>query len=124
MTTGRAATGRTATALPGSVLGRVFAWRDRTDADPRHDVRTAAILGVALGVSFATCFLTGIYSHLAQHPESWFHLSASPPWLYRATQGVHVATGIAAVPLLLAKLWAVFPRLLAWPPFVGVANAI
>jgi DMSO/TMAO reductase YedYZ molybdopterin-dependent catalytic subunit len=105
-------------------IERLSAWRDRTDADPRHDERTAAILGVALGVSFTICFLTGLYSHLAQHPESWFHLTASPPWLYRVTQGVHVATGIAAVPLLLAKLWAVFPRLLAWPPFVGVANAI
>jgi hypothetical protein len=29
------------------------------------------------------------------------------------TQGVHVATGIAAVPLLLAKLWAVFRG--CWP---------
>ncbi len=109
---------------PRTGIGQVFAWRDRTDADPRHDERTAAILGLALGVSFTICFLTGIYSHLAQHPESWFHLPASPSWLYRATQGVHVATGIAAVPLLLAKLWAVFPRLLAWPPFVSVANAI
>ncbi|MGZ4703489.1 MAG: molybdopterin-dependent oxidoreductase [Acidimicrobiales bacterium] len=102
----------------------IVAWRDRTDADPRHDERTAAILGIALGASFTICFLTGAYSHLAQHPESWFHLPASPAGLYRVTQGVHVATGIAAVPLLLAKLWAVFPRLLAWPPFVSVAHAV
>jgi DMSO/TMAO reductase YedYZ molybdopterin-dependent catalytic subunit len=70
------------------------------------------------------CFLTGLYSHLAQHPASWFHVTASPAGLYRITQGVHVATGIASVPLLLAKLWAVFPRLLAWPPFTGIANAL
>ena len=115
--------GAVAGAIRGAI-GKLFAWRDRTDADPRHDERTAAILGIALGATFAICFLTGLYSHLAQHPEPWFHLPASPAGLYRVTQGVHVATGIAAVPLLLAKLWAVFPRLLAWPPFVGAANAI
>jgi hypothetical protein len=99
-------------------------WRDRTIADPRHDERTAAILGISLGVCFTVCFATGLYSHLAQHPASWFQLPASPTGLYRVTQGVHVASGIASVPLLLAKLWAVFPRLLAWPPFVSVANVI
>jgi len=100
------------------------AWRDTTVADPRHDERTAAILGLSLGVAFTICFATGIYSHLAQQPTSWFDLPASPAGLYRVTQGLHVATGIASVPLLLAKLWAVFPRLFAWPPFVGIANAI
>jgi len=108
----------------GTALGQVAAWRDRSDADPRHDERTAAILGISLGVCFAICFLTGLYSHLAQHPASWFHLPASPAGLYRLTQGLHVATGIATVPLLLAKLWAVFPRLLAWPVFVNVAHAV
>jgi len=105
-------------------LDHVTRWRDRTNADPRHDERTAAILGISLGVCFTVCFATGLYSHLAQHPTSWFRLPASPTGLYRVTQGLHIATGIASVPLLLAKLWAVFPRLLAWPPFVGVANAI
>ncbi|MGH3802042.1 MAG: molybdopterin-dependent oxidoreductase, partial [Pseudonocardiaceae bacterium] len=38
-----------------------------------------------------------------------------PVWLYRLNQGVHVATGIAAIPLLLAKLWTVYPRLFSWP---------
>ena len=41
----------------------------------------------------------------------------SPAGLYRITQGLHVATGIAAIPLLLAKLWSVYPRLFSWPPF-------
>ena len=38
-----------------------------------------------------------------------------PSWGYRLTQGLHVCTGIAAIPLLLAKLWSVYPRLFAWP---------
>jgi len=80
-----------------------------------HDDRTASILGIALGVAFATCFVTGLTSHLIQHPPSWFDWPTRPVGLYRITQGVHVATGIAAVPLLFAKLWAVYPRLFRAP---------
>ncbi len=86
--------------------------------------RVAAILGVALGVSFTVCFATGIYSHLLQNPPSWFTPPARPAGLYRVTQGVHVATGLASIPLLFAKLWSVFPKLFTWPPFTGVANAL
>ncbi len=91
---------------------------------PAHSERTAAILGVTLGVCFSVSFATGIYSHLAQHPPGWFHLWARPAGLYRVTQGLHVATGLAAIPLLLAKLWTVYPKLFAWPPVTGVAHAI
>ena len=98
-------------------------WRDRRE-DPRHDERTAAILGIALGVCFTTCFLTGLYSHLAQHPTSWFHLPARPAGLYRVTQGLHVLTGIATIPLLLAKLWSVFPQVVQWPPVTSVAHLL
>ena len=94
------------------------------DDDPRHGERTAATLGLALGVSFSICFLTGLYSHLAQHPPSWFTLPASPTGLYRVTQGVHVITGIASIPLLLGKLWSVFPKLFRWPPVTSIAHAL
>lgn len=96
-----------------------FRWRSRL----RHE-RVGAILGIALGVTFATCFATGIYSHLLQNPPSWFTPSARPAGLYRLTQGIHVATGIASIPLLFAKLWAVFPKLFQWPPFTGLVHAI
>ena len=39
----------------------------------------------------------------------------SPVWGYRVTQGLHVITGSAAVPLLLVKLWTVYPRLFRRP---------
>ncbi len=91
---------------------------------PVHDTRVAAWLGIALGVTFSTCFVTGLYSHFAQHPPSWFELPARPAGLYRFTQGLHVATGLAAIPLLLAKLWAVYPKLFRWPPFNGVASVV
>jgi DMSO/TMAO reductase YedYZ molybdopterin-dependent catalytic subunit len=99
-------------------------WRASAERDPRHGERTAAILGIALGVSFVVCFLTGLYSHFAQNPPSWFTLPASPAGLYRVTQGLHVLTGIASIPLLLAKLWSVYPKLFQWPPFTSVAHAL
>jgi DMSO/TMAO reductase YedYZ molybdopterin-dependent catalytic subunit len=117
--------GRPSGQLPGGAIGaRVSDWRDQAAGDPRHDERTAAMLGLALGVCFTTCFLTGLYSHLAQHPTSWFHLPARPAGLYRVTQGVHVLTGIATIPLLLAKLWSVFPKLLQWPAVTSVAHLL
>ena len=76
----------------------------------------SARVGVALGVAFALCFVTGIWSHLQQDPQDWVPLGPSPAWLYRVTQGVHVVAGTAAVPLLLVKLWSVFPRLFLRPP--------
>jgi DMSO/TMAO reductase YedYZ molybdopterin-dependent catalytic subunit len=88
--------------------------------------RTAALLGMALGLSFMTCFATGLVSHFAQHPldVGFLSMPAQPSWMYRVTQGVHVATGIASIPLLLAKLWTVLPRLLQWPPAHNLAHAI
>jgi DMSO/TMAO reductase YedYZ molybdopterin-dependent catalytic subunit len=76
-----------------------------------HDERIAAALGIALGATFSICFATGVWSHLQQNPPSWFDPIARPAGLYRVTQGVHVATGIATIPLLLAKLWVVYPKL-------------
>jgi Oxidoreductase molybdopterin binding domain len=94
---------------------RITDAREQALERPVHDDRTAAILGIALGVAFGTCFVTGLISHLIQHPPSWFEWPSRPAGLYRVTQGVHVATGIASVPLLLAKLWSVYPRLFTAP---------
>ena len=71
----------------------------------------AARAGVWLGVSFVLCFLTGLVSHWAQLPSPAIPFPTAPAWGYRATQGLHVGSGCAAVPLLLVKLWAVYPRL-------------
>ncbi|HEV7761249.1 MAG TPA: hypothetical protein VGO78_19715, partial [Acidimicrobiales bacterium] len=91
---------------------------------PLHDTRNAAWLGVALGVSFGLCFATGIWSHLAQEPPSWFTYPARPAGLYRVTQGVHVASGMASIPLLLAKLWTVYPHFTTWPPVRSVLHGV
>jgi len=50
--------------------------------------------------------------------------ASSPPWLYAVTQGLHITVGLVAIPLLLAKLWSVIPRLFAWPPVKGVGHVI
>ena len=89
-----------------------------------HDTRVAATLGIALGVAFFTCFGTGLLSHLIQHPHGWFTWPARPAGLYRITQGVHVATGLASIPLLVAKLWTVAPRFWAKPPVRSIAHAV
>jgi DMSO/TMAO reductase YedYZ molybdopterin-dependent catalytic subunit len=89
-----------------------------------RDQRTAALLGLALGVSFTVCFVTGVLSHLIQDPPSWFQWPSRPAGLYRVTQGVHVATGLASIPLLLAKLWVVYPKLFSWPPFESAAHLV
>jgi hypothetical protein len=102
----------------------VAAWRDEQLEEPRHGTRTAALLGIALGVCFTVCFATGLLSHLIQHPPSWFTWPSRPAGLYRVTQSLHVATGIASIPLLLAKLWSVFPHLLQWPPVRDLAHAL
>lgn len=76
----------------------------------------AARVGVWLGICFGICMLTGWYSHEQQAHSTFFTLPTRPVSLYRVTQGLHVITGTAAIPLLLVKLWAVFPKLFAKPP--------
>ncbi|MFG2616274.1 molybdopterin-dependent oxidoreductase [Streptomyces sp. NPDC048507] len=91
-----------------------------------HDARTATAVGRPLGLAFAVCFVTGLISHYLQHPPAWAagSLPTRPVWGYRLSQGLHVATGLAAIVLLLVKLWTVYPRLFAWPPVRGVRHAL
>jgi len=89
-----------------------------------HDARTARVIGTATGLALLICFVTGLISHLHQHPVGWFDPPSRPVWGYQLSQGLHVASGIAAVPLVLAKLWVVFPRLFTWPPVRGLAHGL
>ncbi|MGH2698650.1 MAG: molybdopterin-dependent oxidoreductase [Actinomycetota bacterium] len=95
---------------------RVGPFKEGTFTSRLHSPRSAALLGLALGVSFMICFATGLLSHLIQQPPAWFIWPPRPAGLYRVTQSLHVATGIASIPLLLAKLWTVYPRFWVWPP--------
>jgi hypothetical protein len=93
-------------------------------ASDLHETRSAAWLGLALGLTFGTCFVTGVWSHLAQDPPSWFTYPVRPAGLYRITQGTHIVTGTASIPLLVAKIWVVHPKLGEWPPARSVLRAI
>ncbi|MBT2453645.1 molybdopterin-dependent oxidoreductase [Streptomyces sp. ISL-86] len=99
-----------------------------------------AVFGLILLVGITVLFVTGLLSYIAYNPDlaalndqtpdkGWlgFYLFAwptSPYWLYRLTQGVHVVLGIVLVPVLLAKLWSVIPKLLEWPPVRSAGHGI
>ncbi len=81
-------------------------------------------VGVALGVAVVICFVTGLISHFLQHPQPWFFWPTAPVWLYRVTQGLHIISGIAAIPLLVVKLWSVYPKLFERPIIGGLARQL
>jgi Oxidoreductase molybdopterin binding domain len=85
-------------------------------SSPVRSTALSARIGALVGVCFAICFVTGLLSHYQYHPWSWLPEPAGPVFLYRVTQGVHVGTGIATIPLVLVKLWSVYPNLFRWPP--------
>jgi DMSO/TMAO reductase YedYZ molybdopterin-dependent catalytic subunit len=93
-------------------------------ASPTRSTRLTVVLGRWLALSFTVCFLTGLFSHGLQDPPSWMVFPTRPVWIYQLTQGVHVTAGLAAIPLLLAKLWSVYPELLKWPPVTSVVQAL
>jgi DMSO/TMAO reductase YedYZ molybdopterin-dependent catalytic subunit len=98
-----------------------------------------ALFGLILLVGVLVMFLTGLLSYAAYDPKLGtndptashgllgfylFNWPAHPVWLYRFTQGLHVTLGLVLVPVLLAKLWSVIPRLFSWPPIKTPAQAI
>jgi DMSO/TMAO reductase YedYZ molybdopterin-dependent catalytic subunit len=91
---------------------------------PWHDRAVAARVGTVLGVCFGVCFVTGVLSHVIQHPGGWFVWPADPAWLFRLTQGAHVLTGLLSIPLLLVKLWTVYPKLFTSPPVRSVLHGV
>lgn len=81
-------------------------------------------VGAALGFAVVVCFVTGLISHFIQHPQPWLFWPTRPVWLYRVTQGLHVISGIAAIPLLLVKLWSVWPKLFEHPLLGGLGRQL
>ncbi|GAA3706310.1 molybdopterin-dependent oxidoreductase [Microlunatus aurantiacus] len=83
-----------------------------------------ARLGRALGTAFALCFLTGLLSYTQYLTWAWLPKPVVPVWGYRLTQGIHVTTGIASIPLVLIKLWSVYPNSFRWPPVPSVTRLL
>lgn len=90
----------------------------------KRSERVTSVLGIALGVTFSVCLLTGLVSHFLQQPAAWLPWPSRIAGLYRVTQGLHVVCGVASIPLLAAKLWAVYPRLFQWPPLRSLPHLI
>ncbi|MFB9371484.1 molybdopterin-dependent oxidoreductase [Kitasatospora albolonga] len=105
---------------------RIGPLREGTFRSRLHEPRTAVVLGRWLGAAIVLCFLTGLLSHGLQEPPGWLRalLTSRPVDGYRVTQGLHVIAGTAAIPLLGAKLWTVYPRLFEWPPARSVLHLL
>jgi len=88
----------------------------RSLASPSRNPRMATVLGRLLGIAFIVCFGTGLYSHFLQDPLPWMVFPTRPTFLYQLSQGIHITAGIACVPLILGKLYVVFPELFQTPP--------
>lgn len=93
-------------------------------SSPLHHPRVATVLGRWLGIAILVCFLTGLLSHWQQETPTWLTFPSRPASFYRVTQGLHVVSGLVAVPLLLAKLWTVYPKLFAKPPWPPSRKAL
>jgi DMSO/TMAO reductase YedYZ molybdopterin-dependent catalytic subunit len=93
-------------------------------SSPLRSTAVTARIGRLLGIGFGVCFVTGMLSHYQYQPWGWLPEPASPVWLYRVTQGLHVATGVSLIPLLLVKLWSVYPNLFRWPAVRSLKHAV
>lgn len=100
-----------------------------------------AVLGTVLLAGITLLFVTGLLSYAAYNPDLagglndrtpgkgllglyLFPWPTGPHWLYRLTQGLHVTVGIALVPVVLAKLWSVIPKLFTLPPVRSAGHAL
>lgn len=124
--------------LPGRLPRGPFSpdfWRS-----PLRGTWFTSVLGVVLLAGITILFVTGLVSYAAYNPDLspvndrtpgkgilgfyLFSWPTDPPWLYRLTQGVHVTLGLGLVPVLLAKLWSVVPKLFTLPPARSVTHVL
>jgi DMSO/TMAO reductase YedYZ molybdopterin-dependent catalytic subunit len=98
-----------------------------------------SVLGLVLLIGLPVVAITGLLSNDAYQPHLGnnvvgvgvgrlnfdpFAWPTHPAWLYAFTQGLHVSIGLALLPVLLAKLWSVAPRLFEWPALRSPAHAL
>ena len=98
-----------------------------------------SVLGLILLVGIPIVAITGLLSNVAYQPRLGgnslgrglgpldiyiFSWPTRPVWLYAFTQGLHITIGLVLFPVLLAKLWSVFPRLFEWPPVRSPAHLL
>ncbi|QLH24689.1 molybdopterin-dependent oxidoreductase [Streptomyces sp. Rer75] len=111
------------------------AWRS-----PLRGPWLTSVFGLILLFGIPVLFVTGLLSYAAYNPDLspvndktpdkgllgfyLFSWPTHPVWLYRVTQGVHVTLGVVLVPVLLAKLWSVVPKLFERPPVRSLGHGL
>ncbi len=126
--------GPTAWGMPRSPSSPAF-WRS-----PLRGPWFTSVLGLVLLGGITVLFVTGLVSYAAYNPNLspvndmtpdkgllgfyLFSWPTNPSWLYRLNQGVHVTLGITLIPVLLAKLWSVVPKLFTLPPVRSLAHGL
>jgi DMSO/TMAO reductase YedYZ molybdopterin-dependent catalytic subunit len=113
---------------------RPGAWRS-----PLRGLWLTSVLALVLLAGLTILAVTGLLSYAAYDPLLpgndqtpgagllrfyMFSWPTHPSWLYRVDQGVHITLGLALLPVVLAKLWSVLPRLFAWPPVRSLAQIL
>lgn len=118
-------------APPG--VGITRAWRS-----PLRGPWLTSVFSAVLLVGLPLVIITGLLDYVAYAPRfgqafpadvGWLHLPlfdwpTRPAWLFRLTQGLHVVLGLVLIPVVLAKLWSVVPKLFIWPPARSIAQAL
>ncbi len=113
-------------------------FRRRFWRSPLRGQWLTSFLGSMMLPLFVVAALTGFLSHAAYNPGLgandltggfdvdlyFFDWPTSPAWLYSLTQSLHVIAGFAVIPILLAKLWSVIPRLFERPPLRSLAHSL
>jgi DMSO/TMAO reductase YedYZ molybdopterin-dependent catalytic subunit len=116
---------------PGVPTSKV--WRS-----PLRGPWLTSVFGFLLLISLPLVILTGLLDYIAYGPQfhqaipahvgflhlPYFHWPNRPAWLFQLTEGMHVGLGLVLVPVVLAKLWSVMPKLFAWPPVRSAANLL
>ncbi len=119
---------------PPGPLFRSSIWRS-----PLRGPWLTSIFGLVLLYGMPILIVTGLLSYAAYQPQfdgnafphdvhglrlPYFDWPTNPSWLFRLNQGTHVGLGLILIPIVLAKLWSVIPKLFAWPPARSVSALI
>ena len=118
---------------PPPGVKQIQRWRS-----PLRGLWLTSVFGSALLATLPIVIITGLLSYIAYGPQfgqaipgdvGWLKLPTfdwptDPAWLYRLNQGLHVGLGLILIPVVLAKLWSVIPRLFAWPPARSIAQVL
>jgi DMSO/TMAO reductase YedYZ molybdopterin-dependent catalytic subunit len=118
--------------------GRLLAHFRSPFRSPLRGPWLTSVFGLVLLIAIPIVIITGLLSYIAYAPQfgqaipgdvGWLRLPGfawptRPSWLYRLTQGLHVGLGLVIIPVVLAKLWSVIPRLFVWPPARSIAQLL